>query len=452
MSKKIGRNDLCPCGSNLKYKKCCANNLELNSPEFLDKKLFNYLKEHGIEEKDINELKSGKKSLSSFNIDLDKIKAIYSSTGLYESIKTERDEIFPQIDLYFPIKLIPDKIYYINRKIDDFDKIICFNKALTDNKRLINAIGWKKRQDKHKEYNELIVEMFSKIAQPFSLDLVPFPAFPGYMVKAIWNETEQGILRYKGHLYNVIIDRIESIIINFNNILTTACIIRQLIEIVINSIFNNFVLLVAYQKLKLAVLQTGENVIVFDISFPDFVQTLSDWPKAGVKRLNSNIKDIMSLHKDKKYNPPQLNRKVLTYDERLKWARHTIQGADQQIVMKIGSLHESLEILHEQYSFLNGFVHPSAQIFPVVAYYEKADGGFNDIDVQDSVQISAIKTIYNSLRLIKYYVFNEAWDKIGSFEKLVSAKVSNLVDCKIGLVDTIQKPEWFIDSEKRKLP
>lgn len=24
--KKIQRNDLCPCGSNLKYKKCCANN------------------------------------------------------------------------------------------------------------------------------------------------------------------------------------------------------------------------------------------------------------------------------------------------------------------------------------------------------------------------------------------------------------------------------------------
>jgi hypothetical protein len=210
-------------------------------------------------------------------------------------------------------------------------------------------------------------------------------------------------------------------------------------------------LLVAYENLKIAVNQTNANIILFDNLFPDFIQTLSDWPKSGVKRLKNNIKGIISLHKANNYNPPQLNRKILTYDERLKWAKHTIKGADKQISLKTGLLSQSLEVLHEQYSFLNGFVHPSVQIFPVVAYYKQVNVGFNDTDVKNSVQISAIKTIYHCLRLTKHYIFNDSWDEISSFEILSSTKVSNLCTCKIAIVDTIQKPEWFLNPKCREI-
>ena len=53
---KTGRNDPCPCGSGLKYKKCCLDK-ELLSPEGIKKK---YLREHNIrlkEETDVEALK-----------------------------------------------------------------------------------------------------------------------------------------------------------------------------------------------------------------------------------------------------------------------------------------------------------------------------------------------------------------------------------------------------------
>lgn len=53
---KTGRNDLCPCGSGLKYKKCCLGNSDLRSKIIQEK----YEKEHGIKlkkKKDIEGIK-----------------------------------------------------------------------------------------------------------------------------------------------------------------------------------------------------------------------------------------------------------------------------------------------------------------------------------------------------------------------------------------------------------
>jgi len=53
-AKKIRRNDPCPCGSGLKYKKCCLNKEVVTSgPEYLKK---TYLKKYGIRLKDKNEI------------------------------------------------------------------------------------------------------------------------------------------------------------------------------------------------------------------------------------------------------------------------------------------------------------------------------------------------------------------------------------------------------------
>ena len=36
--KKVGRNEKCPCGSNLKYKKCCLNMITNLKQEIINKK------------------------------------------------------------------------------------------------------------------------------------------------------------------------------------------------------------------------------------------------------------------------------------------------------------------------------------------------------------------------------------------------------------------------------
>jgi hypothetical protein len=444
MKKKIGQNDPCFCGSGLKHKKCCKQNENLSYPNALKKEFYEILKYNGIETDIIVDIFRGSIQRSSIDINLDELKILLSSSGDYKKIETVNGEIYPEIDLVFPMTLLTSSIELYDRKTEEYEGVLAKNNVILEDKKFIGNLGWAKRQDRNNEYLKILKQTISKGVKPYELKLLSYPALPGYISKAIWNETDQGVLRYKGHLYNILVNRIESIYANFEDILTLACIVRQLVEIMINAVFNFWVILVAYGNLQNAVDQLSQNIVVIDEFFPNYVQTLSDWPKGALNKLNNNIRNSIAMHRRSEYSPPQLNRKVLTYDERLKCAKNTIKGADKQKQLKTGSLSDSLKTLHEQYSFLNGFVHPSAQIFPVVSYYRDSSEGFSDLDVRHSIQISAIKTIYHSLRLFEFYILDDNWDKLGLLEMLSTSKVKDLSTCFITQIDTMKKPEWFI--------
>ncbi|HKI48924.1 MAG TPA: M24 family metallopeptidase, partial [Desulfobacteria bacterium] len=58
-SAKVRRNDPCPCGSGLKYKKCCINKTP-SSPKNNNKNL--YLQKHGIRVKETTDIEGIKKA------------------------------------------------------------------------------------------------------------------------------------------------------------------------------------------------------------------------------------------------------------------------------------------------------------------------------------------------------------------------------------------------------
>jgi len=191
---KIGRNDPCFCGSGKKYKKCCLNR-----------------------------------------------KDIQVVTQDYPPTRVELPTKIGEI------RKLPNNLQISNpTNVKDYSKKIS---SIFEDQSIIDAIGWDKKitDDFSKKLLSYSTKR-TKIFDVLSTDPLLFKTllldikYQKHANSIYWNEIDQYIYQYKCNTHNLICDRISKAIDYFNDHLTFASIIRQIIELVINAIANQWVI------------------------------------------------------------------------------------------------------------------------------------------------------------------------------------------------------------------
>lgn len=371
---KIGRNDPCFCGSGKKYKKCHLN-----------------------------------------------IQNVKESPQDYPPIRVDNPKFVSEI------RRIPIKLEFTEqtKSFEEFYRKIL---NIFEDKAIINALGWDKKTIKTfvkktsifstqraKEFNLLSTHplLYSKLlADPKSIK---------FACSIYWNEIDQYIYQFKCNSHNLICERISRAIDYIDDHITCASIIRQVIEFVINSIANQWVITSSYNHLKRTLqdsdLKTCNGIFWGDLE--DFAISLTAWSKKNIKIMSQLISCNFDILNEKNYNPLEYQPTTFQQFAIAKWVAGNFDKEKNCFDINLLSLIQEIEKL---YRYLCKFIHPTPLMFPV----DKGVKDYNDQDIILSVKITIINildlctTLYEKLSENQIFYFCRFQDLVEDKLKLSS--------------------------------
>lgn len=384
-----GRNELCPCGSGIKFKKCCL--LKTVNP-FTNEKYF---------------------------------PPIYSDNPTdFGTIK--------KIPSYKEYDDIPcDEIIYAKYKDiindNDLSEYLQFNEE-----QKIRFLKIIKTICKH---NERTFNIHIQDSQQF-MELMVGQNTKKYGSCIYWNEIDQYIHLYKIEVFNLIAERVGKIARYFEDTNTAAFITRQVMETTTNSVANQWVLTTCFNIMYKTIAKQNENQIITWEGLENFVMSLVILPKKYVKDLIKEMPKKVNVELDKDYKVPSYEPTSYQQMEICKFVACNILDTDfkcnDDIVL-------SAESLKKYYKHLCKFAHPTPMLFE----YGYKTVNINKKEKDYYVKSQILNSLYHSLllylNLFESDVFYSHTYADIIMNKLItsSEKIVKFVDFKSDIIETV---------------
>lgn len=350
-----GRNDHCPCGSGLKYKKCCL-------------------------------------------------------------IKISRTRVE---DLYFPpvfsnipeafgtLKKIPVHDSYQDIRRDDIAFARC-NEILADpdTKDYLPLTS-----DQLRNFSKYIEKLCKHDKRRFELrivdtdqykDLMSDPKTLKFAACIYWNEIDQYVHLYKVEVFNFISERFRKLIKNYNDVTTAAFIARQIMEATTNAIANQWVITSCFNILARSVEKQKSSEFLTWEGLEDFLMSLVILPKKFAANLKKEMPKKVRVEIPQNYRVPSYDPTNYQQMEICKYVATNILDThfkcDDDIVA-------SADSLNKYYKFLCKFAHPTPMLY---------DFGYENIKITLSEKDNFIKSyilqaVYHSMLLFFNLVESECF-------------------------------------------
>lgn len=386
-----GRNDTCPCGSGLKYKKCClfkTVNISANEMYFPP----NY-SDHPIDFGTIKRIPSYKEynDIKCDDIVYTKYKEIINDTGINDYLS------FPEEAKYNFLKFI---------------KIVCKHKKRYFDLHIQDA----------EQFRELVCSQNSK----------------KYASCIYWNEIDQYIHLYKIEVFNLIAERVCKISRYFEDVTTSAFIARQVMEATTNSIANQWVLTTCFNMMYRTIAKQDNQVITWK-SLEDFVMSLVILPKKYVKDLKKEMPKIVNVELDKDYRVPSYEPTSYQQMEICKYVAYNILDTGYKCDYDIVS---SAELLKKFYSRLCKFAHPTPMLY---------ECGYNFVNIDKSekeyyLKGQILKSLYHSLLLYLNLFESEVFYGYAYTDLIINKYIT----CKGNIFNSVNLESNIIESIMNK--
>ncbi|UTG94180.1 SEC-C metal-binding domain-containing protein [Geobacter sulfurreducens] len=383
-----GRNDVCPCGSGMKYKKCCLLKVgEIITTEMYYPPVF-----------------------SDDPVNLGTIKKIPS---LEEYNKLKNDEI-----VYGKYKeIIEDKELSEYLSFTEKDKIHFL--------KMISTIC------KHKKR---IFEIRIQDTEQFQ-ELVCGQNTKKYASCIYWNEIDQYIHLYRTEVFNLLAERISKIARYFEDINTTAFIARQVMETTANSIANQWVLTTCYNMMFKTINNRNNEVVTWK-SLEEFVMSLVMLPKKYVKDLQKVMAKTLDVNFARDYKVPAYDPTTYQQMEICNFVASNILDTaftcDDDIV-------SSAKLLKKYYKHLCKFAHPTPMLY---------EFGYKSVNINKDqkdyfIKGEILKSVYHSLLLYLnlfessvFYKFTYTDLILNKYAKC-NDRIINFVNLESDLIDRV---------------
>jgi len=355
---KIGRNDPCPCGSGKKFKKCCGRSNHTSK------------------------------------------------------------ESTPHINLSEMIKAIPDTIAML--KINEFTAHKCesrIHEMMADG-NLCQALGWP--DTKIKTFSQELLTFVTNEAEPFDFQIFPEEFYLKLLDKSkqaalriYWNEIDQRLHWYRCNVVTQLSRRIRKAIDNFEDIIVSPLLARQILEIVLDSVSNQWAITTAFNVLRKEFLkeQCMRAPFVSCKSLENFAIALIVWPKRRLQMMEEFLGKEKTDWKARKYDPPETNP---TTEQQFSVAKYVAKNYDDHPDFAKYQLLKSVELIWSSYKYLSGFVHSSPHLFP----FDHQVLNYSDSDVSLSVKVAMVKVIEQCLKIFNILFLPEMFNL--RFESLIS--------------------------------
>lgn len=339
-----GRNDLCPCGSGIKYKKCC----------------------------------------------LTKINRVIPLEMYFPPVFSENPVEFGSI------KKIPSREEYDKIKNDDI--IYAKYKEIIEDKELTKFSNF--TEDDKKYFLKMISTVCKHKKRDFDIRIQDTDQFKELMCGEhtkkfasciYWNEIDQYIHLYKIEVFNLIAERVGKISRYFEDVNTASFIARQVMETTANAIANQWVLTTCYNMLSRTI-NNRESGILTWASLENFVMSLVLLPKKYVKDLQKEMSTKLDVILERDYKVPAYDPTTFQQMEICKFVAHNILDTEFKCDDDIIT---SAELLKKYYKHLCKFAHPTPMLY---------EFGYKSVNINKEekdlfIKSEIIKSVYHSLLL-----------------------------------------------------
>lgn len=341
----LGRNDMCLCGSGLKYKKCCL---------------------------------------------------------LKISRKQDENLYFPPAFLDAPIafgtlKKIPTHNSYQNIKRDDI-AFARFNEILNDNDTKDYLPFTNEQLQKFTHYVEKLCKHDKR---KFDLRIVDENQYKEMMTDArtlkfaaciYWNEVDQYVHLYKVEVFNFISERFRKLIKNYNDVTTSAFIARQIMEAITNAIANQWVITSCFNIMARSIEKQKSSEFLTWEGLEDFLMSLVILPKKFANNLKKEMPKKVNIEIPQNYRVPSYDPTNYQQMEICKYVATNILDTRFKCEDDIVA---SADMLNKYYKFLCKFAHPTPMLY---------DFGYENIKISISEKENFIKSyilqaVYHSMLL-----------------------------------------------------
>lgn len=339
-----GRNDLCPCGSGMKYKKCCMLKVgKIRTTEMYFPPVF-----------------------SDDPVDFGTIKKI-PSYEQYNEIKND-EIVYGKYKEFIEHKELSEYLSFTEGEKNHFLKMIS---TISKHKKRTFEI----RIQDTDQFQELVCGQNTK----------------KYASCIYWNEIDQYIHLYKTEVFNLLAERIGKIARYFEDVNTAAFIARQVMETTTNSIANQWVLTTCYNMMSKTINNRNNEVVTWK-SLEDFVMSLVMLPKKYVKDLQKVMANKFDVILARDYKVPAYDPTTYQQMEICKFVACNILDTaftcDDDIV-------SSAESLKKYYKHLCKFAHPTPMLYEFGYQCVNINKDQKDYFIKSEI----LKSVYHSLLL-----------------------------------------------------
>ncbi|MDK9707658.1 MAG: SEC-C domain-containing protein [Desulforhopalus sp.] len=381
--KKIPRNAQCPCGSGKKFKRC-----------------------HGL----------------IGNVEIPSIKKVDNPKTLLE------------------LKLVPKSysLVFDSKLKATYSKII--NRILQEEK-VASVLGWD--NEKKNSFSSKLIDKCSKSCNPFLVVHVDDNYFLEEVLakkttllanSILWNEVDQYIYSYICNTFNLLSDRYRSLMNNYNDISTACCVARQVVEITINAISNQWVITSAHNIIRKEFKKFSVDSYVSCKELHNFALSISVWPQKAIKTLSKILSEKYTILEEKYSNIKDFSPTAYQQFNITKFVAENFATLPEEQRKYLSEenidLAKSVTNLQGYYRYLCKYVHPTSQLFPLQdGLYE-----FDQTDIATSVQATILLALNECMKLIEILFDNGMFIQL-KFLDIIESKRFNFISDEMTLVD-----------------
>jgi hypothetical protein len=227
-----------------------------------------------------------------------------------------------------------------------------------------------------------------------------------------WGEIDQRFYCYKTCVHKILEKQIASAIEQIEETTVLSFLLRQVIEITIDAIANQWLMSSYYNIIKRDIVGKSETSVVTFEELENFVISLTAWPSESVEYL-TKIGDLGF-----QIDYPPVKAVKPTTDQQFCVAEYVAEGFDDNASAEI-VYKPLIEHLKQMYAFFCGFVHPGPRLYPLEHIHDKSIIPFTSSQVNDMLSICMIDTLDSCLKLINGLFFDKTFATV-DFQKLFS--------------------------------